>query len=216
MRKSHVADRSSGQPAFAQEEARKIMGEKNFFGQEEWTKFFGEKVQLATIPEIPWSQSELENPGINQKHFLFLGLNCLDGEPLNLPIWRELYPGENHPKFYLDWYLTHDFAEKTCGLRWYLMPVGIVGGSNNLSYDRQVAMLPDKYEVPQTSARVAANILYYLLNKKYLDTNYWARTSDEFGGFRVSVQGDSDFGLGVYDWHVDAHDRIGVSASRKS
>jgi len=197
-------------------EAQGVMGKKNFFGPNEWVKFFGKKFQLVTVPEIPRSQSELENPEINQEHFLFLGIDRLDGKPLNLPTWHKVYSGENHPKFYSDWYLTHDFAKKTCGLRWYLMPVGIVEGSNSLSYDRQVAMLPSEYEVPSTIERASANVLYYLLNKKYLDTDYWARTDDRSdGGDRVYVQGYSDVGLDVYYWSVDAFDFIGMSASRK-
>jgi len=196
--------------------AQEVMGKKNFFGPEEWTKFFGKKFQLTTIPEIPRSQSELENPGINQEHFLFLGVDNLDGKPLNLPAWHKVYSGENHPKFYWDWYLTHKFAQVSCELRWYLMPVGVVEGSLSLAYDRQVALLPDKYEVPTALARVTANILYYLLNKKYLDTGSWSRTSDKSdGGYRVNVQGSSGSGVGVDSWDDDAHGDVGLSASRK-
>jgi len=199
------------------EVAQEVMGKKNFFGPQEWTKFFGKKFQLANIPEILWSQTELENPEINQEHFLFLGLDRLDGKALNLPTWHKLYPGGNHPKFYRDWYLTHDFAQCACELRWYLMPIGIVEGSRSLLYDRQVVLLPDEYEVPTAPARVTANVLYYLLNKKYLDTDFWARTRDlSNGGHRVDVQGISVSGLHVDGWLDDASDYVGVSASRKS
>ena len=197
-------------------EAKEILGEKNVFGPEEWKRFFGDKFQLANVPEIPWSQVELENPEINQEHFLFLGLDRLDGKPLNLSAWNKLHSGENHPKFYLDWYLSHKFAQVTCGLRWYLMPVGIVESSNGLSYDRQVATLPDEYEVPTVPARVTANVLYYLLNKKYLDVDYWARTNDKSdGGDRIVVQGHSVYGLRVSGWTDDTIGFVGVSASRK-
>ncbi len=197
-------------------EAQGAMGKKNFFGPNEWTKFFGKKVQIATVPEIPWSQTELENLEINQEHFLFLGIDRLDGKPLNLPTWHKVYSGESHPKFYWDWYLTHKFAQVSCELRWYLMPVGILEGSRSLLYDRQVALLPDEYEVPTAPARVTANVLYYLLNKKYLDTDYWARTSDQSdGGSRVDVRGSSGRGLSVGYWDDVADDSIGVSASRK-
>ena len=202
--------------ALSWQEAQALMGEKNFFGSQEWIKFFGKKVQVANIPEIPWSQAELESPGINQEHFLFLGLEHLDEKPLNLPMWHKVFPGGKHPKFYWDWYLSHDFAKTTCGFRWYLMPVGIVEGSTNLSYDQQVAMLPDGYEVPLAIERVSANILYYLPNRKYLDPDYWARTDDKSdGGHRVHVQGNSDGGLDVSDWYDGAVSYIGVAASRK-
>jgi hypothetical protein len=198
------------------EVAQEVMGKKNFFGPNEWVRFFGKKVQIANVPEIPWSQAELENPEINQEHFLFLGLDRLDGKPLNLPTWHKVYSGEAHPKFYWDWYLSHKFAQVSCEPRWYLMPVGILEGSRSFSYDRQVALLPDEYEVPTAPARVTANVLYYLLNKKYLDTDYWARTSDKSdGGRRVLVLGYSAYGLRVDYWSDDAHDGMGVSASRK-
>lgn len=196
------------------EAAQEIMGKKNFFGPQEWAKFFGKEFQLANVPEIPWSQAQLENPEIKQEHVLFLGLDRLGDKQLNLPTWRKLYPGGNHPKFFSDWYLTSGFAQGACEVRWYLMPKAIVNGSLSLSYDRQIAMLPDEYEVPTASARVTANILYYLLNGRYLDTD-WARTSDTSVSGRVYVQGDSDLGLIVFYWSDDAHFRIGVSASRK-
>jgi hypothetical protein len=203
--------------AITAEIAQEVMGKKNFFGPQEWVKFFGKKFQLDDIPKIPWGQSELESPEFNQEHFLFLGLKRLDGKILNLPTWHKLYPGKNHPKFYTDWYLDQKFAQGACEIRWYLMPVGIVKNSQSFLYDRQVVMLPGKYEVPTAPARVTANILYYLLNNKYLDTDYWARTGDKSdGGGRVGVRGYSDFGLFVDGWYAGAFVNIGVSASRKS
>lgn len=197
-------------------EAREILGAENFFGPEQWREFFGEKFQLASIPEIPWSQAELESPGINQEHFLFLGLECLEGKLLNLPEWHEVFPGKDHPKFCLDWYLRHSFAQKTCKARWYLMPVGIVNGSDDLLHDQQISMLSNEYEVPLAIERVSANILYYLLNSRYLDVGFWARTFDRSdGGSRIGVRGDSGGGLFVCSWLVDAISFLGVAASRK-
>jgi len=210
-----LVDSLKGRQALGWQEAQALMGEESFFGSEEWRKFFGEKFQLANIPEIPWSQSELENPGINQEHFLFLGLDQLDSKPLNLPAWQKLYPGGDNPKFCLDWYLSHKFAQGSCETRWYLMSVGIVEGSKSLSYDHQIAMLPDEYEVASAPERVTANVLYFLLNKKYLDID-WARTSDKcYGGSRVDIRGRSEGGLSISYWDDDASDLIGLSASRK-
>ena len=207
--------RGSTQPVTV-ETAREIMGPKSFFGPDQWKEFFDKKFQLASIPEIPWTREELANPGTKQEHFLFLGLECLDGKPLSLPEWHKVFPGKGHPKFYSDWYLGRSFAQKTGGTRWYLMPVGIIEGSNNLLYDRQVSMLPNEYEVPLAVERVSANILYCLLNGGYLDTDFWARTSDQSdGGGRVIVLGDSGHGLFVDYWDGDAGSDIGVAASRK-
>lgn len=198
------------------EVAKEIMGTKNFFGPDKWIKFFGKKIQFANIPEIRWNRSEIENPGINQGHFLFLGTDKLNEKPLDIIAWQKLFSGETHPKFYLDWYLTHKFAKKTCGLRWYLMPIDIVKGSNNLSYNQQNQMLPSEYEVPSVIERVSANVLYYLLNKKYLDMGYWARTNDlSDGGRRVNVQGNSDDGLFISLWSDNANLHVGGAASRK-
>jgi|GEM_PF-5071687 len=203
-------------PVVTVEMAQDIMGKKNFFGPEEWVRFFGKKIQIPNVPEIPWSQSELENPEISQEHFLFLGLDRLDSKHLNLLTWQKVYSGDNHPKFYWDWYLTHKFAQVPCELRWYLMPVGILEGTLRLSYDRQINLIPDEYEVPGTVVRVTANILYYLLNAQYLDTGYWARVDDlSDGGYRVRIRGDSAYGLGVGYWFGVADDYVGVSASRK-
>jgi hypothetical protein len=197
-------------------EAKKLVGVKNFFGPLEWEKFFGPKANLLTFPEIPWNKSELEKPGINQEHFLFLGLNLLDGKPLDLPAWHKLYPGGKHPKFCRDWYLSDKFAQGTCELGWYLMPVGIVKGSQGLSFDRQVGLLPDEYEVPSAPERVTANILYGLLNKEYLDPYFLSTSSKSCAGGRVRIRGYSGDGL---DIDVISNDTAvgfgGVSASRK-
>ena len=209
------------QNPYSIKEAKEILGEKNVFGPEEWKKFFGDKVnftpeELAKIEKLPWSTAILKKPGIDQEHFLFLGLDRLDSTPLNLLTWHKVYSGENQPKFYLDWYLSHKFAQVSCELRWYLMPVGMVEGSNNLPYDRQVSMLPSEYEVPSAIERASANVLYYLLNRKYLDPDYWVHTDDESNGCnRVDVQGLSALGIRVYFCFEDMRSSIGVSASRK-
>lgn len=202
--------------------ARDILGETSVFGVREWRKYFGRKVkftkaQEAKFAEVPWSEDELRNPGINQKHFLNLGVEKLGGKPLNLPTWHEVFPGPEHPKFYLEGYLTHQFAQAIRAPRWYLMPVGIVKGSNDLVYGEQTKMLPAEYEVPNTIERVTANILFHLLNSRYLDEGYWARTSDQEDeyGYRVILQGFPGHGLYVRNWREHATARLGVAASRR-
>lgn len=199
-------------------EAKKIVGQKNFFGPNEWLKFFGKKFRLDKVPPIPWAEDELRNPGLTQSHFLFLGTDVLGGSPLDLIALRKFFPGPKHPKLYSDWFLAKEqiFARKACGTRWYLMPIGVVHGSNRNSYDLQRRMLPTEYEVPTTVERAIANILFHSLNGKYLDADYWARTDDESAsGRRVNVQGNSDNGVNVNNWNDNANDNIGVAASRK-
>ena len=64
------------------QQAREIM-KGNFFGPEEWKKFFGLSDQLTTLPEFPWTEDQLTNPGLKQEHFLFLGLTSV-GHDLSL------------------------------------------------------------------------------------------------------------------------------------
>jgi hypothetical protein len=54
--------------------AKEILGENNFFGPEEWRKYFGgDRFPIRFIPPIPWTIEELEyHSGITDDHFLFL------------------------------------------------------------------------------------------------------------------------------------------------
>jgi len=193
-----------------------MTGAKNIFGPDEWTGFFGGRFNLDSIPEIPWSQTEIEKPGIKQEHFLFLVLDRLEGMPLNLSTWYHLYRGGAHPKFFGDWYLIMPFAQDACEYRWYNMPTCIVEGSDALSYSDQVALLPDEYEVPTVTERVTANILYFLLNGRYLDTDCSARVSNVcICGCRLYVQAHLDDGIYIYHWDDEPHSGIGIAASRK-
>jgi len=207
-------------PIVSIQEAREILGINNVFGPEEWKKFFGDKFQLTDIPKIHWTKTALSNLPIKQDHFLFLGLDSIGGEPLNVATWYKNYSGDKDPKFDGNFGLANIRAEATCKLRWYLMPVGIVKGSENLKPHPQLLLLGQKYEVPTAIERVAANILYYLNNNKYLDSGiYAARTRDasgwEFGSAfvtPVSVRGTHK-GLFIGDGR-NALGEPGVAASR--
>lgn len=209
-------------PTSSQRMAREVLPKGLFFGPEEWITHSGIKVefskdQLDRIAEIPLSEKELKKPKINQPHFVFLGVDKPDDEPLNLKEWKKICPGPNHPKLFSDWILKETFAKETCQFRWYSMPVGIVKGSDNLTYQQQLDMLPDSYEVPNVIERVTANFLFHKLNQKYLDQVFWARVRDKEKdfGYRVGVGGWADGGVCVNDWYDGACSRIGVAASRK-
>lgn len=223
-------------------EAKKILSNNKVFGPAvfgpaEWKKYFGEffknlgQINTGKIPKIPWSQTELENTAIKQEHFLFLGLDSLGGMPLDMHAWHRymhgepLYPsvrfysGEKHPMF--SWY--DEAQNATCQFRWYLMPDGTVKNSRNLSYEKQVALLPDEYEVPSTIERVTGNILCYLLNGGYLDEFYRARTTGQVSAGQPSYYEVYVYGYGTPEVHLCAapssadyaHFSIGVAASRK-
>lgn len=204
----------------AVEVALRTMGRNNFFGPEQWRLVFGEKFQLLSIPKIPWTHGELKNPGINQKHFLFLGLECLDGKPLNLLMWQSVFIATDrgdHPKFYRNKYLINRLAQGICANRWYLMPVGVVKGSVGLTYNEQVSLLPDEYEVPSMIELVTANILFYLLNSRYLDDDYWAITCDKEEADFIDYLGIFCSKEGMYiDTRGSPSSTAGIAASRKS
>jgi hypothetical protein len=203
-------------------EAKEILGEKNVFGQDEWLKYFqamginlgSTEDEIRNAGAIPWSKEKLRNTGVNQPFFLFLGVKDINGEPLNINKWNSLLNKGQNPQFYrpptgtalsntltstnknfdlkIFTYFKSEFSQVSCQLRWYLTNASVLVGSVKRSYDQQLAMLPDGYEVPSAIERVTANFLYYLLNEKYLDgKNDWGRTRDlcdktAFG----SVKGD--------------------------
>ncbi len=218
--------RSGGyEPSTDQRVAKVILGEGNFFGPAEWVEHFGSrakftKAQLTKAATIPRSEESLRKSTLGQPEFMFLGVEKLEGKKLNLPLLHTIYPGPNHPKFYLEWYLNHAFAQGTCQFRWYSMTVGIVQYSYSKSFGDQEAMLPPEYEVPTATERVLGNILFYLLNRKYLDEGMWARTRSKSGekeesGDRVSVVAYSDYGVHVDLWDDGPHSHVGVAASKK-
>jgi hypothetical protein len=146
-------------------EAREIMGQDNFFGPDEWQKFFNN--QFVKVPKIPWTKSELKN--LPFKHFLFLGDAAFN--PIS---WKAI--GST-----FDSRLKHNFMKIPCELRWYLMPVGIFPKSINKYIGVQVRFIKPNYEVPKVTERFTANVLYFMLNNKYLDNSIWATTIDAYG-----------------------------------
>ena len=161
------------------QEAKEILGESFVFGPDLWLKILGNKAGLlgnqpAKAPEIPWSCNVLKKPGLDQPHFLFLGFNTLGNKPFNLRACKKI--GYFNDSGFID-------LKSVCRFRWYLMTVGVVKGSENLTYNQQTAepLFPHGYEVPNTVERVIANILFHkLLSQKgrYLDQDHWVFTSD--------------------------------------
>lgn len=187
-------------------EAEALFEAGNFFGPNEWLRFFGKKFRMVRVPKIPWTFEELAAVEADRKHLLFLGVENLDGKPLTLAAWHEMFSAGGEIKFESDWYLSHKFA-KTGKLqtRWYLMPeVDFIGG------------LPNGHEIPSTLSRVTANILYHLLNGEYLDSDSWARTAElTDGGSMVYVRGYQATGISVFRATGPAKARFGIAASLK-
>ena len=190
----------------------------NYFGLEEWRHYFGKKVKLDAAPAIPWANDELRNPILKQKHFLFLGLDRLDGKPLDVLQWRRFYSDKKkHPKFYVDWYLKEPFAQKPLGLRWYWVTIQLVPDSKNLTYDQQAALLPPEYEMPSAIERVTANLLWYLLNDAYMDSERERTTVAEKSseGRIVECAGFPIDGLALGSAFNQSTALRGIAASRR-
>jgi hypothetical protein len=217
------------------QEAKEILGERFVFGPDVWLRALRKDPSIlgdqpAQAPEIPWSTDVLKHPGLDQPHFLFLGFDTFDGQPFGLKMAGKLlfFPA-----------CVDKDIKSVCSFRWYLMPIGIVKGSENLTYAEQTTapILPPEYEVPNAVERVVANILYYLWMKtEWLDADHWALTSDVAGfkpglggglignftmsaNSRYSVQGSLKGlrkGLSIQNWPALYHDsKIGIAASRK-
>lgn len=222
-------------------EAKQILGQKNVFGPDEWLSCFPGKVnlnesQLAKAMEIPWSADILAHPEIDQPHFLFLGLEEFDGKPITWSssqrsIWSDCYDGLPTFDVHITPYcsLTEDSQKSRCEFRWYFMPIGVVQGSKELDYEKQTQLLPKEYEVPHAIDRITANVLYYLLNRDFLDRGYEARVWDltDFSedvlehimiGGRITTLGGKIIAteLSFSRWRKDGpHSDIGIAASRK-
>lgn len=211
------------------DEARAILGERYFYGPDEWERLLDHRIYFGKVPNIPWTQEVLKNPGIHQKHFLFLGLEKLEESPLDLHWWLDFLSRRNHPKFvgngYLEQLLQHQISKATCKTRWYLMVSGMVvrtylNSLTTLSYDEQVrTIMAAKYEVPLTIERTTANILFCTLNNTYLDIGCYTRMRDRYvSGGRIEhvvILGSPIDGISFSFWSDNPTPFAGIAASRK-
>jgi hypothetical protein len=181
--------------------------------------------QVAAVGNFPWSDATLNspcpfNPGkmIRETHFAFVGVDSITMMEL-----QRLNPQATEPRFYGyapdAWYAKEKFATKTkLTLRWYLLLKDIVPGSENKTFDEQVAMLPKEYEVPTAVAETAKDLLIYKKTGKYANSQRYARTSDiDSDGSRVVVGYCDAKGVYVYSYYWDdyRYDGVGVGACRK-
>jgi len=203
----------------AMERAREIVGEKNFFGPSEWDQYCGSEFHFTDVPEIPWTESKLRNRGIDQPHFLFLGISNTEGMSLDVP-WLSVRPTPAFEEI-LNWYLdqARRSADGTYETRWYQMPIGDVKGLWNLTYSEQSSRLPAGYEIPTAAERFGANILFHLLNGDYLD-NYLhdARTRTNRDGLYTLIRIDDEGStptLVMRKGSDAAVSNFGIAASRK-
>lgn len=197
------------------------------FGIADWQKFYGLTLmpkQIASVANFPWSDKTLNapcpfNPGkmIRETHFAFVGLDTV-----SIMEFQKLNPIATEPRFYQygsdAWYRNEKFATKVnLKFRWYLLLKDIVPGSENKTFDEQVAMLPEEYEVPTAVEETTKDFLIFKKTGTYVNSNRYARTADlDSGGFRVLVGYCDADGVRVsHYWGDDRSDSVGLPASRK-
>ena len=210
--------------------ARAVMGQ-NFFGVEEWATLHNvnfSKKQLREISEFPWGEDILNGPclfnkgkAVRETHFAFLGLDKLNGSPLSILKFQELYPASGQPKFYSyapsSWYTGHPFAvDKTMKLRWYLLLKDIVPNSISTSWDNQKALLPAEYEIPTAVEETAKDLYVQRKTGIYPNLKVYARVDDRSSsGFHVVVGVCYDGGVHVDYCYDYGYSVVGLGASRK-
>lgn len=171
-------------------DARKIVGQRNFFGPNQWLKHFGKAFSIPKTPTIPWTSDQLAGIVSKAPHFLFLGTDALGRRPLTLHNMVLRFSTNSHPKMTDLWYSDELIAHDAVELRWYLIPIGtqISVGDN------------DEYGFTRPSARAIANVLFYYLNRKYLDSDAWALCSGFTDkGNNIYIRGFlGDQGIRVY------------------
>jgi hypothetical protein len=201
-------------------EARTIMGQDYFFGWVEWLRYTGH--QIDGFPVIPWTEKELIS--LHGRHFLFQGIENLNGKPLT-PLRWEVELAKMGIKLHIEFNGTKDlsrqnqFLSETCKSRWYLMPLDVFPETRNKYYSDQTKLLAKmNYEPTSLIERLTGNILYYVLCKKFLDINAWATTSSRWGpvGEQLVIRFDGkDLCIGTDSVNITTDPNMGIAASLK-
>ncbi len=170
----------------SQREARRTLGETNFFGAPEWSKYLGFRFtnrELRKIVKFPWPEEVLNSPCpffkgklIHETHFAYLGLKVFDHRylkksyPLTIKVWESYSPDVkinfSHELFQGG---RHIFEDETCDFRWYLMPKHGVPKLEGVNFQNQQEILPPQYEIPRAIKETTKHLLYYRKNKEYIN-----------------------------------------------
>jgi len=159
---------------------------------------------------------------IRDTHFLWLGLEIINGESLTIVRWQKIHPKAGEPNFYFYppdcWYEAENFAgQAVCRPQWHLSLVDIVPGSTSKWHDDQKKMLPDGYEVPSAIEEVTKDILFYRRRGVWPNSKVYACVSGlTADGRRVFVGYGGFGGLNVDRWNGEPYADVGLSASQQS
>lgn len=212
--------------------ARAIMG-KNFWGTEEWTRFYGVRFaeeQPCKIAHFPWGKDILNSTCplcgkvVKDCHFAFWGIDRLNGAPLNIGKFREWHRRATTQRGFsrctsdADYSTKKSATETTMGLRWHLLHRNIVPGSGNKTYDDQRAMLPVEYEVPSAVTEIAKNLFVSQKTGVWPNPKGYGRCKNMLPhGVRLIVGCGSDEGM-LVDTSEDNDASlayVGIAASRR-
>ncbi len=190
---------------------------------------------LHDAGEFPWHRDLLESPCpfnegklIKETHFPFLGLPTMNGVPLTVAKWRDIFPlSFSFPSGNLSYLGQPHMHKTTLELRWYLMLTDIIPGSVNKTPGEQMKMIPSEYELPLMIEEVTKSMLimqktgYFPSEASVRCAERTIRTRYECGGHfpfftRYSDgRGRESIALGSTSKYIFRFCGIGVGASRK-
>ena len=159
-----------------------IMG-KNFFGPKDYKEHFLETI--TAIPDFPWDINMFGDPcqfipGKYRKntHFIFLGLQSLRGNSMNMAYFQKLYTGKAAAEFKCGFAAKEIFHFQTLQFRWYALlkknPI-----SSGKIFIAQEQLLTSSYEVPSAAEESAKNLFFFLKNGIILNEGNLVRTRDK-------------------------------------
>jgi hypothetical protein len=186
---------------------------KNFLGIEETMRHFNAaftQEELATLAEIPFSETELEE--CKNTHLLVCGY------PMTILEIRAKAPSKKPKKTFYSykdaWYNTQAFAtNEKVGLRWYLIRKTAIENSFSKTFDDQKRLLGANDEVPRACELVYAVVLYFMVTGERLFETAYVRCIDlTSDGYRVNVGNFDSDGLSVNNyWDVNRGGSFGAN-----
>ena len=131
------------------ERAREILG-KDFLGPEAIEKAFGITLDAGSIPEIPFSEEELERAVANGEYLILRIDRKDDGTPLTIQemvtMLQPQFDRDSKGKimYNVDWYKSENFFTKDAPRpAWRLVSKNLIPGSTSKNYLQQTEVLAD-------------------------------------------------------------------------
>lgn len=156
-------------------EIKKLLG-NNFIGSDELTKIssslnISNPSEISVIPPVPYTLATLTK--LRHNYILILGIPVdKAGRKLtinNMRLWFGTDPSKREPCFYnQDWYLKEPFADKSLGLRWYLISKNINQDTRGLNPECLNKKYYPQFAFPSAVLTTFTFFAYYFLNKKKL------------------------------------------------